>query len=181
MGSTCYINSATNRPRNTSFESKLANMLSPRTLSRAASDAAILAGPKEIPGPFKTYVAIQEAAVATAGTCRTPLDFLDLLDTFTVSLRQGIRHDPYYKRLDFKELEKETSSCEDQCNRNIELLKHLLTILRKAEVRKRELAPFAVFELEGTVDAAKKMIGLIDHLWERLMEIERQWKELNDW
>lgn len=156
-------------------------MLSPRTLSRAATNAAVLAGPKEIPGPFKTYVNIQGAALATAGNFRTAQDFLDLLDTFTVSLRQSIRraHEP--KHLHFNELEKEAQSCEEKCDRNIKLLKHRLTILRKAEIRKREEAPFAVFEVEGTLDAAKKMIGAIDQLWDRLIEIERQWKELNDW
>lgn len=156
-------------------------MLSPRTLSRAANHAAALAGPKESPGPFKTYVDIQEAAVATAGTGRTTQDFLDLLDAFTISLRQSLRHDPKYKLLDFKELEKEVSCCEDKCDRKIELLKHRLTILRKAEVRKREEAPFAVFEVEATLTTAKKMIGVVDQLWDRLMDIERQWKDLNDW
>lgn len=156
-------------------------MLSPRTLSRAANNAAALAGPKKNPGPFKTYVDIQGAAVATAGSCLTAQDLLDLLDTFTVSLRQGIRHDPKYKRLGFKELEKEASSCEDKCERNVELLKKYLMALRRAEVSKREEVLFAVYEAEATLDTANKMIVTIDQLWNRLMEIERQWKELNDW
>lgn len=156
-------------------------MLSPTTLASIANDAAVLAGPKEIPGPFKTYVDNQGAAVATTRTCRTTQDFLDDLDTFTVSLRQSLRHEPEYKCFDLKLLEKEAPSCEDKCDRNIELLKHELTILHKAGIRRREEAPFAIFKVEATFNAANKMIGVIDQLWDRLMEIDKQWKEHNDW
>lgn len=156
-------------------------MLSPTTLASVANDAAFLTDPEEIPGPFKTYVDTQGAAVATTRTCRTTQDFLDLLDTFTVSLRQDLRHEPEYKCFDSKLLEKEASSCEAKCERNIELLKHELTMLRKAGVRKREEAPFAVFKVEATLNAANKMIGVVDQLWDRLMEIDKQWKEHNDW